>query len=85
MAQFLSGALMMCFASIGFFFFRFWSKSRDVVFALLCIAFILLAFERFLLLGVPPQAEARSYVYLVRLAAFTLIIVGIVQKNRKSS
>jgi hypothetical protein len=66
----------------GLFLFRFWRQSADSLFALLGTAFWLLALSWGLLAFVSPTQESRPYVYGIRLVAFAMVIVGIVQKNR---
>lgn len=88
-SQFLSGAIMLGFLAIGFFFFRFWKKTRDSLFATFAAAFWVLAVERVLLLATTTEPDAgmhemRPYVYLVRFTAFMLIIVAFLMKNRRS-
>ena len=91
-SQFLSGGIMVGFLASGYFFFRFWQKTRDSLFAVFATAFLILAIERLLLLatvnvGDPTGGthELRGYVYWVRFSAFMLIIVAFVLKNRRSS
>ena len=90
-SQFLSGAIMLGYLAIGFFFFRFWRKTRDSLFAVFAASFWVLAVERILLLLTtktlldPENHEIRAYVYLVRFAAFMLIIVAFWLKNRRSN
>ena len=81
---------MLGFLAIGLFFFRFWKRTRDSLFAVFAASFWVLAVERVLLLitsGGPegPVQENRFFVYLVRFAAFMLIIVAFWLKNRRSS
>ena len=88
MNHFLSGAIMLGYLAIGLFFFRFWRKTRDSLFAVFAASFLVLAGERILLLmtagsGDLDTHELRPYVYLVRFAAFMLIIVGFGLKNRR--
>jgi hypothetical protein len=78
----LSGAVFLGYAVIGLFFLRFWTKSRDRLFAWFAAAFWLLAIERLLLARF--AGTDLPAVYLVRLAAFILIIAAIVDKNRRS-
>ncbi len=78
----LSGAVMMGYLAIGFFFFRFWKKTNDRFFAVFATAFYVLAVGRVILLLTNPDDEMRPYVYLVRLAAYLLIIWAIIDKNR---
>jgi hypothetical protein len=87
--QFLSGAIMLGSLAIGFFFFRFWHRTRDSLFAFFAASFWVLAIERFLLLMTAgrPDAEVhelRPYVYWVRFVAFMLILLGFWLKNRRS-
>jgi hypothetical protein len=90
-SQFLSGGIMVGFLAIGFYFFRFWRKTRDSLFAIFAASFWVLALERILLLATatpmsvdPAGHELRPYVYWVRFFAFMLIIAGIYNKNRKT-
>jgi hypothetical protein len=80
--QFLHGAITICFLLGGLFFLRFWKKTRDRLFAIFAIAFWVLTTERLLLAATRPEDEFRPYIYLVRLFAFVLIIIAIIDKNR---
>lgn len=80
--QFLNGAIMMGFVVAALFFLRFYRRTHERLFAIFAASFLVLASERIVLACVPPDAEFRSYVYLIRLSAFLLIIVAIVDKNR---
>ncbi len=66
----------------GLIFVRFWRESRDVLFACFGAAFGLLGLTWALLAIFAPTEETRPYIYGLRLIAFTLIIAGIVAKNR---
>jgi hypothetical protein len=66
----------------GLFFMRFWRDSRDSLFAFFGAAFWLLALSWALLAFVGPTDESRPYIYAIRLVAFGLLIVGMVNKNR---
>jgi hypothetical protein len=66
----------------GLFFFRFWRESRDRLFAFFGAAFWVLAVSWVLLALINPSAETRPYVYAIRLLAFLLLIVGMIDKNR---
>ena len=85
MFHFLSGAIMFGFAVASAFFFKYWRRTRDGFFLIFGAAFVLLAGEQFVLelLGNPP--EQQTFVYLIRLAAFVLILVAIAYKNRRRS
>ncbi|MFN3687633.1 DUF5985 family protein [Salinarimonas sp.] len=81
MFDFTAGLISMGFFVVGLFFARFWSRSRDRLFLAFAAAFWLLAANHAIvaLFGLPR--EEQSWVYLLRLAAFLLIIVAIVSKN----
>lgn len=83
--DFLSGAVAFGFVIAGLFFLRFWTRLRDPLFLWFACAFWLLGLgQSVLALGGVP-VEERSSVYLIRLAAFTLIIIAIFRKNRASA
>ncbi len=81
LADFFSGMITMGFAVCTLFFLRFWRRTRDSLFLVFSFAFMLLALNQALstLLGLP--IEERSWLYLLRLAAFLIIIAAIVKKN----
>ncbi|MCC2687422.1 MAG: hypothetical protein K0S21_225 [Rhizobiaceae bacterium] len=81
MRDFLSGAISMGFLVSGLFFLRFWSRTRDPLFAAFAAAFAMLAANQLLLTVIRAPAEERSWVFLLRLAAFAIILVAIVAKN----
>ena len=66
----------------GLFFFRFWRESRDRLFGFFGAAFWVLALSWTLLALVNPTDETRPYIYAIRLVAFLLMIVGMIDKNR---
>lgn len=72
-------------AAAGLFFFRFWRESRDRLFAFFGAAFWVLALSWALLALIDPSDETRPYIYAIRLVAFLLMIVGMVDKNRAGS
>ena len=80
--QFLNGAITFGFLVAAVFFLRFWRRSAERLFAMFAAAFFVLAVERVILTVVNPENEFRPYVYIVRLMAFVLIIIAIVDKNR---
>jgi O-antigen/teichoic acid export membrane protein len=82
MIDFLSGAITLASAGIAFFFLRYWRDTGDRLFAIFSLAFAIFAVNRLILTLLDEADEARTVVYLSRLAAFVLIIVAIVDKNR---
>jgi uncharacterized protein DUF5985 len=82
--DFLSGAIAMGFVIAGLFFLRFWKRTRDGLFIAFALAFWLLGLTQALLTFTNFPVEERSWLYLLRLAAFTLILLSIWRKNRKA-
>ena len=80
---FLSGAVCMASLTIGFFFLRFWRRTGDRFFIAFAAAFWMLTVERIVLVALGPVHEFRAYVFTIRLLAFALIILAIVDKNRR--
>jgi hypothetical protein len=78
---FMNGAVTLGCAVVGLFFLRFWRKSHDRLFMLFAIAFWLLGVNRVALTFVEAD-ETRTYLYMVRLLAFLIILIAIVDKNR---
>lgn len=82
MTQLLSGAIMMACWVVGLFFLRFWNRTHDRLFAIFSLAFGIMGLERLLLGFHHTPNEAHPGLYVIRLTAFVLIIIGIVDKNR---
>jgi Family of unknown function (DUF5985) len=82
--DFLSGAVTLGFLLCGLHFLRFWKRSRDSLFLAFAFAFWLLGLNQALLALADIPVEERSWVFLLRLAAFVLIIAAIAAKNRKA-
>ena len=82
-AAYFTGFFTAASLVVALFFLRFWVKSRDRLFLIFGIAFWILALGRVLLLMVgDPNREDHSFIYLIRLVAFGLILFAIVDKNR---
>lgn len=79
----VSGALMMGYALTALFFLRFWAASKDRLFGMFSLAFVLLAVQRCAITMTREMMEDQTIFYLLRLAAFIVIIVAIVDKNRR--
>lgn len=80
---FLSGAVVMGFGLAGLFFLRFWKRTNDELFLAFTMAFWLLGLGQALLTFSDVPVEERSPLYLIRLAAFMLILGAIWRKNRR--
>jgi hypothetical protein len=83
LVQFLSGAVTFGFVVAGLFFLRFWRRTGDSLFLAFAAAFWLLGLNQALLALTNIPVEERSWLYLVRLAAFGIILVSIWMKNRR--
>ena len=82
--HFLSGFIAMGCAVAGLFFLRFWRRTGDGLFIAFAIAFWLLGIGQALLALSNIELEERSWLYLIRLAAFVTILVAIWRKNRRA-
>ena len=78
---FLSGMTTMGFAVAGVFFLRFWRRTSDSLFLAFAAAFWLLAANQALVGLLEAPREDKVWIYLLRLAAFLLIIFAVVAKN----
>lgn len=83
MLYFLSGAVALGFLIAGLFFLRFWRRTADALFLAFAIAFGLLALAQIVIATINIYFEDSSAAYLIRLAAFGVIIAAIGRKNRK--
>jgi len=80
---FLSGAVSMGFFVISLFFVQFWKETRDRLFLFFAAAFLLLLVERVVRAAFDIDSEWAPAIYLLRLVAFVLIIIAIIDKNRR--
>jgi uncharacterized protein DUF5985 len=85
MVDFVSGLITMGFMAAGLFFLRFWRRTHDSLFLIFAGAFWLFALNQGLIMLAGTAREEQSWVYLLRIAAFTLIIVAIVHKNMSAN
>lgn len=75
--------MMACFMT-GVFFLKFWQKSHDRLFLMFACAFWMLSLERLVLGYLGNAQEISPTIYLIRLSAFILILIAIINKNRES-
>jgi len=78
----LLGASVVTALAISVFFLRFHAETKDRFHLLFAAAFACLAANRVLLVALGDDRETGAAVYLVRAAAFVLIIIAVVDKNR---
>ncbi|MGH7286033.1 MAG: DUF5985 family protein [Polyangiaceae bacterium] len=83
MNQIFCGALSMASWVAGMFFLRFWRSTRDRFFFFFVAGFWGLALDWLWLAERVPTPQSQHYAYIPRLVAFIMIILGIVDKNRR--
>ena len=79
---FIAGVMSAGFLIAGLFFLRFWARTRDTLFAAFAIAFWLMAINQAVAAFERHEHAENSTAYLLRLAAFVLIIIAVLGKNR---
>jgi hypothetical protein len=79
---FMTGLIVMGFWVAGLFFLRFWRDTHDRLFLSFCLAFWLLGVNRAGLAVSEKLIEPHTWFFLVRLLAYVLIILAILEKNR---
>jgi hypothetical protein len=82
MEQFLMGAIASASFVCALFFLRFWRDTSDRLFGMFAASFTLLGISRIGLALSQSAQEGQTHWYWVRLAAFLLILVAIIDKNR---
>lgn len=85
MIQLMSGAILTGYLVTGLFFLRYWRQSGDRLFAIFAAAFWLLAAQRLALALTTQYFEDVTWLYGVRLLAFLLILLAIIDKNRTAA
>lgn len=80
--QLISGAMVMAYVVVAAFFFKFWRSTRDRLFMIFGLAFFLLSVQRVALGLTTETIEDTTPLYVVRLIAFILILIAIIDKNR---
>lgn len=84
MRTYLWGVLTMACLVVAVFFFQYWRTSRDRLFAYFSVAFAAMAFDWLGHAVLSQHDPLRSEVYAVRLFAFVIILVAIIDKNRQA-
>ncbi|MGH8607511.1 MAG: DUF5985 family protein [Gammaproteobacteria bacterium] len=78
----LLGAIAMASLVAAMFFLRFWKNTGDRFFLFFAVSFFVEALNRVALGLTAVSEEHQPVFYLIRLCAFVVIIVAIVDKNR---
>ncbi|RUR08706.1 DUF5985 family protein [Legionella sp. km772] len=80
----LVGAFIMASIVVSLFFFRFWKTTRDRFFLFFAFSFAIEGLNR-IILEFSKIPEQEPLAYLLRLFAYLLIIVAILDKNKRSN
>jgi hypothetical protein len=80
MQNILLGAIAMASLVAGLFFFRFYKSTHDRFFLFFAIAFWIESVNRVMLATIQVSEDLPVF-YLIRLAAFGLILFAIIDKN----
>lgn len=79
---FLLGVIVATSLIAALFFLRFWRETRDPLFLAFAAAFFVEGINRVAILFVAKPNEGSPTIYVIRLAAFLLILAAIAWKNR---
>ena len=83
MYHMMIGAIALASLLAGLFFLKFWRRTGDRFFVFFALSFVIEGINRIALgLGGGMEEDASRF-YLVRLVSFALIILAIVDKNRR--
>jgi hypothetical protein len=83
LANFSYGVIGALCWVVGLFFLGFWRKTRDRFFGFFAGAFWLLGLGRLAMSVMGETNEAHRSIYLLRLVAYALFLVAIIDKNRQ--
>lgn len=78
---FLIGVIATTSIAAGLFFLRFWQRTADRLFLAFGAAFLIEGLNRLRFLALDDPREIEPTIYLVRLAAYLLLLAAIVHKN----
>jgi hypothetical protein len=82
-AEFLLGFTAFGCLVIALFFARFWRGTGDRFFALFSLAFAIFGVNRIVLGFLDEDHEARPAIYVIRFLAFAIIVVAIIDRDRR--
>jgi uncharacterized membrane protein HdeD (DUF308 family) len=82
---FLIGVIATASLTAGCFFLRFWRDTRDSLFLAFALAFLIEGINRASVLLTDHPNEGSPRIYIVRFAAYLIILAGIVNKNRRAN
>jgi hypothetical protein len=81
MREVIIGAVAMGFATAALFFLRFWRDTQDRLFAFFSLALLVLSVNRLGFLLVADSDRRGDYLYWIRLIAFIVIMLAVIDKN----
>ncbi len=84
MYGFLAGIIAMASFIAGMFFLRFWKTTEDRFFLIFALSFWIMSIDRITLVTFNNSNEYDYSLYLIRLLAFILILIAIIDKNRNT-
>jgi len=80
----ITGMIAMGLLVAAVFFHRFWRETRDRLFALFAISLIFMAVNRIAMAIGAERDISRDYFDWMRLVSFAIILLAILDKNRRS-
>lgn len=81
MIEFLSGAVTAGYLVAAGFFWRFFRRTHDRLFAAFMVAFVLFALNQALVGLFHVATEPESLVYVLRILGFVVILGAVLDKN----
>jgi uncharacterized membrane protein HdeD (DUF308 family) len=78
---FLLGVIATSSLAAGLFFLKFWRHTRDSLFLVFAIAFIVEGLNRTTFIFLAKPNEGVPLIYIIRLAVFLLILAAVLKKN----
>jgi hypothetical protein len=81
MNELLSGAVAMGTAVSALFFFKFWRKTHDRLFAFFALSLAAIAANRVASAALSADEPGSPVLYWIRFGAFLLILIAILDKN----
>ena len=85
LANFFYGVIAALCWVVGLHFLGFWRKTRDRFFGFFAAAFWLLGLGRLAMAVFGETNEAHRSIYLLRLVAYAVFLIAIIDKNRSEA
>lgn len=78
---FLIGIILTTLLTASLFFLKFWRRTRDELFLVFSLAFLMEAANRLAMLLTEKPSDSGPWYYVARMFAFLLIVAAILKKN----